>query len=141
MRKKTIALALASVPGLMACPAWSQEASLSEMTVYGERPAAFKNITTSTEAATKALIESTNVINTEDALKYLPSIQIRKRYIGDRNAIVSSRNSGTIESARSLVYADNVLVSNLLGNSFAYAPRWWFVSPQEIERIDVSYGA
>ncbi|MFN3717116.1 MAG: TonB-dependent receptor [Thiobacillus sp.] len=125
---------------LTAAPAWAQETSLGEMTVYGERPAAFRNITTSTEAATAQLIESTNVINTEDAVKYLPSIQIRKRFIGDRNAIVASRNAGTIESARSLVYADNVLVSNLLGNSWAYAPRWWFVAPQEIERIDVSYG-
>lgn len=114
---------------------------MDEVSVYGERPAAFRNITTSTEAATKALIESTNVINTEDAVKYLPSIQVRKRYIGDRNAILASRNAGTIDSARSLVYADNVLVSMLLGNSWSYAPRWWFVSPQEIERVDVSYGA
>ncbi len=114
---------------------------MEEVSVYGERPAAFRNITTSTEAATKALIESTNVINTEDAVKYLPSVQVRKRYIGDRNAILSSRNAGTIDSARSLVYADNVLVSMLLGNSWSYAPRWWFVSPQEIERVDVSYGA
>ncbi len=114
---------------------------MDEVSVYGDRPAAFRNITTSTEAATKALIESTNVINTEDAVKYLPSVQIRKRFIGDRNAILASRNAGTIDSARSLVYADNVLVSMLLGNSFSYAPRWWFVSPQEIERVDVSYGA
>lgn len=114
---------------------------MEEVSVYGERPAAFRNITTSTETAGKALIESTNVINTEDAVKYLPSIQVRKRFIGDRNAILSSRNAGTIDSARSLVYADNVLVSMLLGNSWSYAPRWWFVAPQEIERVDVSYGA
>jgi iron complex outermembrane receptor protein len=114
---------------------------MDEVSVYGERPAAFRNITTSTEAATKALIASTNVINTEDAVKYLPSIQVRKRFIGDRNAILASRNAGTLDSARSLVYADNVLVSMLLGNSYSYAPRWWFVSPQEIERVDVSYGA
>lgn len=139
MRRKAIVLALAS--GLPACPVWSQGTSLDEITVYGERPAAFHNITTTTETATKELIESTNVINTEDAVKYLPSIQIRKRYIGDRNAILASRNSGTLDSARSLVYADNVLVSMLLGNSYSYAPRWWFVAPQEIERIDVSYGA
>jgi iron complex outermembrane receptor protein len=118
-----------------------EPSQLGEVSVYGERPAAFRNITTSTEAASKALIESTNVINTEDAVKYLPSIQIRKRFIGDRNAILSSRNAGTIDSARSLVYADNVLVSMLLGNSYSYAPRWWFVAPQEIERVDVSYGA
>ncbi|MCR4303090.1 MAG: TonB-dependent receptor [Gallionella sp.] len=114
---------------------------LDEVSVYGDRPAAFRNITTSTEAATRQLIESTNVINTEDAVKYLPSVQIRKRYIGDRNAILASRNAGTLDSARSLVYADNVLVSMLLGNSYSFAPRWWFVSPQEIERVDVSYGA
>lgn len=115
--------------------------AMGEVSVYGERPAAFRNITTSTEAASKALIESTNVINTEDAVKYLPSVQIRKRFIGDRNAILASRNAGTLDSARSLVYADNVLVSMLLGNSYSFAPRWWFVSPQEIERVDVSYGA
>jgi iron complex outermembrane receptor protein len=115
--------------------------TMEEVSVYGERPAAFRNITTSTEAATKQLIESTNVINTEDAVKYLPSVQIRKRFIGDRNAILASRNAGTLDSARSLVYADNVLVSMLLGNSYSYAPRWWFVAPQEIERVDVSYGA
>lgn len=114
---------------------------MDEVSVYGERPAAFRNITTSTEAASKALIESTNVITTEDAVKYLPSVQVRKRFIGDRNAILASRNAGTLDSARSLVYADNVLVSMLLGNSYSYAPRWWFVSPQEIERVDVSYGA
>lgn len=114
---------------------------MEEVSVYGARPAAFRNITTSTETAGKELIESTNVINTEDAVKYLPSVQVRKRFIGDRNAILASRNAGTLDSARSLVYADNVLVSMLLGNSFSYAPRWWFVSPQEIERVDVSYGA
>jgi iron complex outermembrane receptor protein len=132
---------LALVLALPTGSSLAQDNQLGEVSVYGERPAAFRNITTSTEAATRQLIESTNVINTEDAVKYLPSIQVRKRFIGDRNAILSSRNSGTIDSARSLVYADNVLVSNLLGNSFAYAPRWWFVAPQEIERVDVSYGA
>src|SRR3990172_13311308 len=71
---------------------------MDEVSVYGDRPAAFRNITTSTEAATKALIESTNVINTEDAVKYLPSVQVRKRFIGDRNAILASRNAGDRKS-------------------------------------------
>ena len=136
-----IALAVSQAVPVFAADDTAVQDQLGEVSVYGERPAAFRNITTSTEAASKALIESTNVINTEDAVKYLPSVQIRKRYIGDRNAILASRNAGTIDSARSLVYADNVLVSMLLGNSWSYAPRWWFVSPQEIERVDVSYGA
>lgn len=134
---RRMSLLLAAYPAAVL----AQDANLGEVSVYGERPAAFRNITTSTEAATKELIERTNVVNTEDAVKYLPSIQIRKRFVGDRNAIVSSRNAGTLDSARSLVYADNVLVSNLLGNSYSFAPRWWFVSPEEIERVDVSYGA
>ena len=134
---RRMSLLLAAYPAAIL----AQDANLGEVSVYGERPAAFRNITTSTEAATKELIEHTNVVNTEDTVKYLPSIQIRKRFVGDRNAIVSSRNSGTLDSARSLVYADNVLVSNLLGNSYSFAPRWWFVSPEEIERVDVSYGA
>ncbi|MCR4299577.1 MAG: TonB-dependent receptor [Gallionella sp.] len=136
-----IALAVSQAMPVFAADDAAVQDQLGEVSVYGERPAAFRNITTSTEAASKALIESTNVINTEDAVKYLPSIQIRKRFIGDRNAILASRNAGTLDSARSLVYADNVLVSMLLGNSYSYAPRWWFVSPQEIERVDVSYGA
>lgn len=138
---RCFALSLLAVAWSQAVYAAEEPQVMEEVSVYGERPAAFRNITTSTEAADKALIESTNVINTEDTVKYLPSIQVRKRYIGDRNAILASRNAGTIDSARSLVYADNVLVSMLLGNSFSYAPRWWFVAPQEVERVDVSYGA
>ena len=138
---KLFALSCIYVSVANAAFAAEEPAQLGEVSVYGERPAAFRNITTSTETATKALIDSTNVINTEDAVKYLPSIQVRKRFIGDRNAILGSRNAGTLDSARSLVYADNVLVSMLLGNSYSYAPRWWFVAPQEIERVDVSYGA
>lgn len=136
LQAKSLALALAALP---LCAA-GQDASLGEVRVYGERPAAFRNIPSTTEEVAQPLLEATNVINTEDAVKYLPSIQVRKRYAGDRNAVVASRNSGTIDSARSLVYADNLLVSNLLGNSFAFAPRWWLVMPHEIERIDVSYG-
>lgn len=140
MNKKLLSMGALSLVLDMQTVAVAQE-QLGEVSVYGERPAAFRNITTSTEAATKETIKHTNVINTEDAVKYLPSIQIRKRYIGDRNAILSARNTGTLDSARSLVYADNVLVSMLLGNSWGFAPRWWFVAPQEIERVDVSYGA
>ena len=58
-----------------------------------------------------------NATDSEDALKYLPSLLVRKRYIGDYNhAILSTRASGTGNSARSLVYADGILLSNFLGN-------------------------
>lgn len=82
-----------------------------------------------------------NATDAEDALKYLPSLLVRKRYVGDYNhAVLSTRASGTGNSARSLVYADGILLSNLLGNGASFAPRWGLVSPEEIARVDVMYG-
>ncbi|NBQ89515.1 MAG: TonB-dependent receptor, partial [Betaproteobacteria bacterium] len=52
------------------------------------------------------MTESINVVNTEDALKYLPSLVVRKRRIGDQQAPLATRTSGLGQSARSLIYAD-----------------------------------
>ncbi|OWQ87662.1 TonB-dependent receptor [Roseateles aquatilis] len=88
-----------------------------------------------------AIARDINATDAEDALKYLPSLLVRKRYIGDYNhAVLSTRASGTGNSARSLVYADGILLSNLLGNGATFAPRWGLVSPEEISRVDVMYG-
>lgn len=84
--------------------------------------------------------EQVNVINTEDIVKYSPDTMTRKRYIGDRNAIVETRTASVTSSARSLVYVDGFLLSNLLGNSYAYPARWNMVSPAEIERVDFFFG-
>ena len=88
--------------------------------------------------------EQINATDSEDALKYLPSMLVRKRYAGDYNhAILSSRASGTGNSARSAVYADGILLSNFLGNGvsgLSFPPRWGMVTPEEIERVDVMYG-
>lgn len=85
-----------------------------------------------------------NATDSEDALKYLPSLLVRKRYVGDYNhAILSSRASGTGNSARSAVYADGILLSNFLGNGvggLGFPPRWGMATPDEIERVDVMYG-
>ena len=87
------------------------------------------------------MTESINVVNTEDALKYLPSLVVRKRRIGDQQAPLATRTSGLGQSARSLIYADNVLLSALIGNNNSFAsPKWGMVAPEEIERIDVLYG-
>ena len=87
------------------------------------------------------LSETLNATDSEDALKYLPSLSVRKRYIGDYNhAVLASRASGANNPARSAVYVDGMLLSNYLGNSATYAPRWGLVTPEEIERVDVMYG-
>lgn len=84
---------------------------------------------------------TTNAINAEDSLKYLPSLLVRKRHIGDTQAPLATRTNGVGASARSLVYADGALLSALIGNNNTNAsPRWGLVSPQEIARVDVLYG-
>ena len=88
-----------------------------------------------------ALRATTNVVNVEDSLRYLPSLLVRKRHIGDTQAPLATRTSGVGASARSLIYADGVLLSALIGNNNTFAsPRWGLVSPEEVERIDILYG-
>ncbi|WP_254789839.1 TonB-dependent receptor [Variovorax sp. OV329] len=135
--------------------AWGQAAdapperskSLGVVTVTGGQPSSLPTqIPTTIEGITREEIDTRiNATDSEDALKYLPSLLVRKRYIGDYNhAILSTRASGTGNSARSAVYADGILLSNYLGNGIAngtnYAPRWGMVTPEEIERVDVMYG-
>ena len=84
--------------------------------------------------------ESVNAATPAQTMKYMPSIQVRERFIGDRNGIIANRTIGAISSAQSLLYADGVLLSNLLGNSYSYPPRWGMVSPEEIQSISMMYG-
>lgn len=105
-------------------------------------PAAKAQVPTTRESLDRDQINDTvNAANTEDAVKYLPSVFVRKRHIGDTQATLSTRTSGVGASARSLVYADGVLLSPLIANNNTIGgPRWSMVSPSEIERIDVLYG-
>ena len=84
--------------------------------------------------------DSVNAATPAQAMKYLPSIQVRERFIGDRNGIIATRTIGAISSAQSMLYGDGILLSNLLGNSYSYPPRWGMVSPEEIESISMMYG-
>jgi len=111
--------------------------------ITGAQPTSLPTrLPTTIEGLTAAEIaDSINATDSEDALKYLPSLLVRKRYAGDYNhAVLSTRASGTGNSARSMVYADGVLLSNLLGNGAGFTPRWGLVTPEEIERVDVLYG-
>lgn len=121
----------------------SQVRELGTVTVTSGQPTSLPSqIPTTMEGVTGRQVEDTvNATDSEDALKYLPSLLVRKRYVGDYNhAVLSSRASGTGNSARSAVYADGILLSNYLGNGATYAPRWGLVTPEEIERVDVMYG-
>ncbi|MBB2158460.1 TonB-dependent receptor [Gluconacetobacter diazotrophicus] len=87
-------------------------------------------------------IEATvNIVDTEDALKYLPSLLLRKRNNGDTQATLETRTWGVNSSARSLVYVDDAPISALISNNNTNgAPRWGMVTPEQIERIDMLYG-
>lgn len=153
MRKNRLVMALA-----LACPlAFEASAqsltapaepdtpvkSLGVVTIHSGQPTSLPTqIPATIEGVTREQIaETVNATDSEDALKYFPSLLVRKRYVGDYNhAVLSSRASGTGNSARSAVYADGILLSNYLGNGATYAPRWGMVSPEEIERVDVMYG-
>jgi iron complex outermembrane recepter protein len=117
--------------------------SLGTVTVTSGRPTSLPTqIPTTIEGITREQIQATiNASDSEDALKYLPSLNVRKRYIGDFNhAVLASRATGTDRSARALVFADGIPLSNLLGNGANFTPRWGLVTPEEIDRVDVLYG-
>lgn len=117
--------------------------SLGVVTVNSGQPTSLPTqIPATIEGVTREQIaETVNATDSEDALKYLPSLLVRMRYVGDYNhAVLSSRASGKGNSARSAAYADGILLSNYLGNGATYAPRRGMVSPEEIERVDVMYG-
>lgn len=151
MQKTCIAMALAIAFPLASSAAHAQTAapvdaptkSLGVVTVTSGQPTSLPTqIPTTIEGVTREQLEQTvNATDAEDALKYLPSLLVRRRYIGDYNhAVLSSRASGTGNSARSAVYADGILLSNYLGNGATFTPRWGMVTPEEIERVDVMYG-
>jgi iron complex outermembrane recepter protein len=85
--------------------------------------------------------ETVNLVDAEDAVKYLPSVFLRKRNNGDTQATLATRVWGTSSSARSLVFADGVPLTALVANNNTVGgPRWGLVAPPEVERIDMMLG-
>ena len=145
-RLSALSLALLAVylsPAAAQTPGDAPLKSLGTVTVTSGRPTSLPTqIPTTIEGITREQIQTTiNATDSEDALKYLPSLNVRKRYIGDYNhAVLASRATGTDRSARALVFADGIPLSNLLGNGANFTPRWGLVTPEEIDRVDVLYG-
>lgn len=96
---------------------------------------------TSASITAAQIEQSVNAVDTEDAVKYLPSLFVRKRNAGDNQAVLASRVWGLNSSARTLIYVDDILISALIGNNNTTAsPKWGMVAPEQIKRIDFLYG-
>ena len=111
---------------------------IDAITVTGLRERAGPDVPNTTASKTAVELRAQNLFNPEDALNYVPNVTIRKRYIGDRNALIGGRSFSTLQPARGLVFMDGYLLSNFLGRFDA--PRWNMIAPEEIERVDVLYG-
>ena len=143
MNSKRLLAAILAALTQLAYAEHDMEIALDEISVssIGKTDSRIKKHPATVETYDKKQIEdSVNAVTAAQTLKYLPSIQVRERYIGDRNGIIATRTIGTLSSAQSMLYADGVLLSNLLGNSFAFPPRWGMVSPEEIDSISMMYG-
>ncbi len=89
----------------------------------------------------KQIDETINLKDPEDAVKYMPSLFVRKRNDGDNQAVLATRSWGLSSSARTLIYYDDLLVSALIGNNNSGAsPHWNLISPEAIARIDFLNG-
>lgn len=116
------------------------DAQLAPVTINGTAnksglPAAVPGTTAS---KTADQLREQNLFNPEDALNYAPGTTVRKRYLGDRNALLAGRSFGTLQPSRALVYLDGYLISNFLGRFDA--PRWNMISPEAMARVDLLYG-
>ena len=65
----------------------------------------------------KQIDETINLKDPEDAIKYFPSLFVRKRNDGDNQAVLATRTWGLNCSACTLIYYDDLLISALIGNN------------------------
>ena len=135
----TVAAALAaSLPAAMA-QGIATDQQLQTVTINGGRAPLDRDLPMTTASKTQEeLRRQQNIFNPEDALRNMPSMTIRKRYSGDRNALIGGRSFATSQAPRGLVLMDGYLISNFLGRFDA--PRWNMVAPEEMARVDVLYG-
>lgn len=131
-------LVLSTLPHTAQAQGVATDAELASVSVSGARSPLAPNLPNTTASKTREELQAQNLFNPEDALELLPSLTVRKRYFGDRNANVGGRTYGVLQPGRSLVYLDGYLISNFLGRFDA--PRWNMVNNEAIERVDVLYG-
>jgi len=146
-KRRLITLSIAFAVGFVCQSAFAKEdkvnsgTTLEPIVVWGEQKVSEQAGYTSPISTLKPEdMASINMATTEDAVKYEPSIVIRRRFIGDSNGTLGMRGSNMFQTSRSMVFADGVPLHYLLESHWNGAPRWTMVSSSEIAQIDVVYG-
>ena len=118
-------LPLSVIPSFALADNAASGVTLPSMTITASAPnpvTVDPDLPATVETVTPAQFQNWNVVNCEDVLQYMPNLAVRKRFIGDLNSIIAVRGTSNSQSARGLVYADGMLLSNLLGNSYSFPP-------------------
>lgn len=138
----TAAPVRAATPGPVTAPNPAPAPSVWSPTLPDGRPAfvqKFQLPNTVASVTRQQIRERVNIVDSQDALKYVPSLFVRKLR-GGNEGMIQTRTWG-LASARSMVYVDDLLISQLISNGHTDGqPRWGLVSPEEIERVDYLYG-
>jgi iron complex outermembrane recepter protein len=90
--------------------------------------------------ATAEDIKAINAVTIEDTLRYLPNIDVRRRFIADPNGVVACRGSQNFQTPRVMVFTDGFPIHYLLQSRFNGAPRWNLLAPDEVFSSEVLYG-
>jgi iron complex outermembrane receptor protein len=131
--KKPVATVAANPPVVQDDDSGGVEASLATPPIKQR----FSLPQESTSITAKKIDETVNLKDPEDAIKYFPSLFVRKRNDGDNQAVLATRTWGLNCSACTLIYYDDLLVSALIGNNNSGAsPHWNLIVPEAISRID-----
>ena len=88
-----------------ATPCLADNAAPQVIVVTGQKQAETIENAPSTRASVDAetIRTTVNAANVEDVIKYLPSLVVRKRHIGDTQSPLATRTSGGGASARSVL--------------------------------------
>lgn len=118
----------------------ASETSLEETTTIADQLFRDTSIISPSSTISSEELQSINLLTSEDAVAYEPSLVVRRRYVGDPNGTIGIRGAGMFQTARSLVFADGLPLHYLLQTRWSGAPRWSLVGANEIASAQVIYG-
>ena len=100
----------------------------------------FMPVPTSKFKVDRQEIDTINTISIEDTVRYAPNVEVRRRFFGDNNGVISMRGNGNFQTARQMVFVDGFPLHSLLRTRFNGAPQWNFVAPDETDHVNITYG-